>query len=79
MKNTGVSTLKVAAAYIGTVVGAGFATGQEILQFFNRFGVMGLVGIVIATIMFVVFGYLIMDLERGLILVLLLPLKIVQN
>ena len=38
MKNTGVSTLKVAAAYIGTVVGAGFATGQEILQFFNRFG-----------------------------------------
>ena len=79
MKNTGVSTLKVAATYIGTVVGAGFATDQEVLQFFNRFSVMGLVGIVIATIMFVVFGYLIMDLERGLILVLLLPLKIVQN
>lgn len=64
MKNTGVSTLKVAATYIGTVVGAGFATGQEILQFFNRFSVMGLVGIVIATIMFVVFGYIIMDLGK---------------
>lgn len=40
MKNN-VSTFKVAATYIGTVVGAGFATGQEVLQFFNRFGAMG--------------------------------------
>ncbi|MGK0698137.1 hypothetical protein ACR3I8_00415 [Priestia flexa] len=26
-------TLQVAATYIGTVVGAGFATGKEIVQF----------------------------------------------
>ncbi|GIP37935.1 putative membrane protein YkvI [Paenibacillus sp. J31TS4] len=30
--------LQVAFTYIGTVVGAGFATGQEILQFFTRYG-----------------------------------------
>ncbi len=66
MRKNGVSTLKVAATYIGTVVGAGFATGQEVLQFFNRFSAMGLIGIVIATIMFVVFGYIIMDLGRKL-------------
>ncbi|EGD49885.1 hypothetical protein TheetDRAFT_3307 [Thermoanaerobacter ethanolicus JW 200] len=28
-----ISAFKVAATYIGTVVGAGFASGQEILQF----------------------------------------------
>jgi uncharacterized membrane protein YkvI len=38
MNKKSVSTLKVAATYIGTVVGAGFATGQELLQFFSKFG-----------------------------------------
>lgn len=66
MRKEGVSTLKVAATYIGTVVGAGFATGQEVLQFFARFGVMGLGGLVITTIMFIVFGYIIMDLGSKL-------------
>lgn len=62
----GVSTLKVAGAYIGTVIGAGFATGQEILQFFNRFGMMGLAGLAVTTTMFIVFGYIIMVLGRRL-------------
>ena len=62
MKKKGVSTLKIAATYIGTVVGAGFATGQEILQFFSRFGVLGLLGIFLAAALFVFFGYLIMML-----------------
>ena len=66
MRKKGVSSVKVAAAYIGTVVGAGFATGQEILQFFNRFGALGLAGILTATIMFIVFGYFIMVLGRKL-------------
>jgi len=66
VRKKGVSTLKVAAAYIGTVVGAGFATGQEILQFFNRFGAKGLAGLTVTTIMFIVFGYIIMDLGKKL-------------
>lgn len=66
MKKNGVSALKVAAAYIGTVVGAGFATGQEVLQFFNRFGASGLAGIAATTLMFIVFGYIIMDLGQKL-------------
>lgn len=66
MSKKNVSTLKVAATYIGTVVGAGFATGQEILQFFSRFGKMGLLGLVIATILFMLFGYIIMDMGRKL-------------
>ena len=66
VKKEGVSTLKVAATYIGTIVGAGFATGQEVLQFFTKFGVMGLAGLVFTTIMFIVFGYIIMDLGKKL-------------
>ena len=57
-----VSTLKIAATYIGTVVGAGFATGQEILQFFTSFGIGGIWGIVFSTILFMLFGYIIIEL-----------------
>ena len=66
MKKKGVSTLKAAAAYIGTIVGAGFATGQEVLQFFTRFGVWGLAGLAVITVLFIVFGAVIMDLGRQL-------------
>jgi len=66
MKKEGVSAWKVAAAYIGTVVGAGFATGQEVLQFFSRFGARGLAGVAVATLLFIVFGMIIMELGREL-------------
>ncbi|QAY65328.1 YkvI family membrane protein [Paenibacillus protaetiae] len=48
--------LQIAATYIGTVVGAGFATGQEIIQFFTRFGYWGTAMIAVATVMFVWLG-----------------------
>ena len=66
MSKKGVSTLQVAAVYIGTVVGAGFATGQEVLQFFTRFGPMGLAGLIFTTLMFILFGYIIMELGKEL-------------
>lgn len=66
MKKSGVSTQKIAGTYIGTVVGAGFATGQEILQFFADFGIDGLWGIALTTALFMLFGYIIMELGRRL-------------
>ncbi|MBE3581218.1 MAG: hypothetical protein IMW96_06235 [Thermoanaerobacteraceae bacterium] len=51
------SALKIAATYVGTVVGAGFASGQEVLQFFAYFGIRGLLGLVVATVLFIVLGY----------------------
>ena len=66
MEKKGVSPVKIAAAYIGTVVGAGFATGQEIMQFFVAFGRRGLLGIALTTVMFIVFGIIIMELGRTL-------------
>jgi uncharacterized membrane protein YkvI len=38
----------ISATFIGTVVGAGFASGQEILQFFGVYGTYGFLGILIA-------------------------------
>jgi uncharacterized membrane protein YkvI len=41
----------IAATLIGTVVGAGFASGREIWQFFARFGTAGLFGLVFTVIL----------------------------
>lgn len=49
-------SLKVAVLYIGGVIGAGFASGQEILQFFAVFGLQGLWGVALATALFVYLG-----------------------
>ncbi|MCR4418960.1 MAG: hypothetical protein QHH27_02265 [Clostridia bacterium] len=51
----------IVATYVGTVVGAAFASGQEILQFFGYFGAWGLAGLLLTTVLFILFGYLIME------------------
>jgi uncharacterized membrane protein YkvI len=51
-------------AYIGAVIGAGFASGQEILQFFSLFGSKGTWGVVLASLLFMLFGGVILDLGR---------------
>ncbi len=48
----------VALAYAGAVVGAGFASGQEIYQFFSRHGTAGAVGVLAAGVGFAVLGAL---------------------
>ncbi|MCG7406080.1 hypothetical protein MH117_01515 [Paenibacillus sp. ACRRX] len=48
--------LQISFTYIGTVVGAGFATGQEILQFFTKFGKVAPFTILIATVIFIWLG-----------------------
>ncbi len=61
-----ISALTVAGAYVGTVVGAGFASGQEVLQFFGYFGWAGYLGIALSTGLFSLFGYLVLRLGREL-------------
>ncbi|MBF8377456.1 hypothetical protein IW967_06150 [Alicyclobacillus mali] len=53
---------QIAAVYIGTVVGAGFASGQEVYQFFGRFGAWGFLGICVATGLFAWWGYRLLEL-----------------
>lgn len=50
------SIFLLAATYIGTIVGAGFATGKEIIVFFSVYGNAGTIGIVICGFIFIVVG-----------------------
>lgn len=55
-----IKSFQIAAIYMGTIVGAGFATGQEILQFFTRFGSWGTYAIIFSTFLFIWLGYKVM-------------------
>lgn len=48
MENRIKRILQVASVYIGTVIGAGFASGQEMLSFFTVYGIKGMIGLVLA-------------------------------
>lgn len=52
--------ISLAAIYIGTLIGAGFASGQEIMSFFTVYGKYGLFGIIVASILFFFLGYFIL-------------------
>ncbi|MBF8982296.1 hypothetical protein IZY60_01970 [Lutibacter sp. B2] len=52
MKNA----FKIASIYIGTVIGAGFASGQEVIKFFAYYGYKGFFGVVIALLLFSIIG-----------------------
>lgn len=49
-------TLKVALALVGLTVGAGFASGQEVIQYFLAFGYKGIIGAAIAGAAIAVFS-----------------------
>ncbi|MFW5998987.1 MAG: hypothetical protein ACOCP5_04455 [Halanaerobiaceae bacterium] len=61
-ESSGITVTKIAATFIGTVIGAGFASGQEVLQFFGYYQINGFLGIIVTTILFMVFGYIILKM-----------------
>ena len=58
--NAGMSILRYAGTYIGAVIGSGFASGQEPLQFFASYGYWGILGAILVIILFAWYGYLFM-------------------
>ncbi|MET3288591.1 UNVERIFIED_CONTAM: putative membrane protein YkvI [Brevibacillus sp. OAP136] len=52
MQNSWKEARQIAFTYIGTVVGAGFASGKELLTFFVQYGTQGLIGVLLATVLF---------------------------
>lgn len=56
------NVLKFAGAFIAFIIGSGFATGQEIMQFFTSNGLYSIVSIVISLILFTYFGSVIMSI-----------------
>lgn len=45
--------LRIAGAFVGVLVGAGFASGQEIMQFFTGFGMWGMAGALLSSALFI--------------------------
>lgn len=55
---------QIAAVYVGTVVGAGFATGKEIVEFFTQYGAFGTIGVFISGSLFTWMGARMMVMAR---------------
>lgn len=66
MKTNWRAAFQIAAVYVGTVVGAGFATGREIVEFFSRFGIFGLVGIFMSGYIFIYMGSKLMRIAASI-------------
>ncbi|AWE07381.1 hypothetical protein DCE79_08350 [Lysinibacillus sp. 2017] len=49
-------SIQIAGAFVSLVVGAGFASGQEIMQYFTSFGIMSIFGSIVAAIIFAILG-----------------------
>lgn len=45
-----------AGAFIAFLIGSGFATGQEVIQYFSSYGYMGILGILVVFILFLYVG-----------------------
>lgn len=54
--------IKAASVYTGIVLGAGFASGQEIIRFFINYGSVGYWGLISAGIIFALSGWSVMDI-----------------
>lgn len=54
----------VAALYVGTLMGAGFASGREGWQFFGVFGTKGYMGLIISGALFMIIGMMVSYIAR---------------
>lgn len=56
MKKETLKVFQIAVVFIGTIVGAGLASGKEITQFFTSFGYKSFIGIIFCGIFYVIMG-----------------------
>ena len=59
MKKDFTKVFQIAAVFIGTVVGAGLASGKEITQFFTSFGITSFLGILFCGVFYILMGSII--------------------
>ena len=56
--------IKIVMVIMGTLIGAGFASGREIYFFFSRFGTLGQIGIIISGIFTGIIIYLVLKIVK---------------
>jgi len=54
---------QIAAVFIGTIVGAGLASGQEITQFFTVYGYRSFIGIILCCFIYIIIGSMIIKIS----------------
>lgn len=54
--------MQIASVYIGAVIGAGFASGQEMIQFFVKYGRKGLYGLVLTGVLYSLIGGMLLEI-----------------
>ena len=59
MKKDIINIFQVAVVFIGTIVGAGLASGKEITEFFTSYGIKSFIGIIICGIFYILIGSII--------------------
>ncbi|MEK5233679.1 hypothetical protein MHB42_18455 [Lysinibacillus sp. FSL K6-0232] len=59
-------SLQIGGAYVGIIVGAGFASGQEIILYFTSFGFKGIYGALLAAVCFAFVGMCIAQVSSRL-------------
>lgn len=59
MKKDIFKTFQIAFVFIGTIVGAGLASGKEITEFFTSYGLISFLGIVFCGIFYIIMGSII--------------------
>lgn len=59
MKKNFLLSIRIGATFIGTIIGAGFASGQEIMGFFTIYGPYGMISVFFTGIIFIASAYLI--------------------
>lgn len=60
-----ISAVNIAFLYVGTLMGAGFASGREIWQFFGVFGEKSYPAVVAVTILFILFGIMTVKISHS--------------
>ena len=55
------NVLKFAGAFVAFLIGSGYASGQEIMQFFTAYGIWSIGGLLIALVLFTWLGKVLMN------------------
>lgn len=61
-----ISAVNIAFLYVGTLMGAGFASGREIWQFFGVFGEKSYPAVLTVTILFILFGMMAVKISHSI-------------
>ena len=66
MKKAELGFSGIAYLFVGAIMGAGFASGREIWQFFGVFGEAGFIGLALVALMFIAIGFMTSRVARAL-------------